>query len=165
MFKRVELEEGNDIGVFRIESKLGVPNYITEFDASNASMETVLKKPDNYKEDKNTKNKPLEAFTGDFGVEYTMTDDQEQRFQESLGGETGETTANIPMQPSNVEKILAGIKTSTIRSDRAAKEINIPVKGQAIVKFGNKPTPSPLITSITSWLYAPDLDFTHVQSG
>ena len=41
----------------------------------------------------------------------------------------------IQMQPANIEKIKAGTKTTTTRSESQAKEINIPVGESAIVNF------------------------------
>lgn len=45
---------------------------------------------------------------------------------------------NIQMQPANVEKIKAGTKTTTTRSESQAQQINIPVGQSAIVNFGGK---------------------------
>lgn len=44
----------------------------------------------------------------------------------------------IQMQPANIEKIKAGTKTTTTRSESQAKEINIPVGESAIVNFGGQ---------------------------
>jgi hypothetical protein len=44
----------------------------------------------------------------------------------------------IQMQPANVEKIKAGTKTTTTRSESQAQQINIPVGKSAIVNFGGQ---------------------------
>jgi hypothetical protein len=44
----------------------------------------------------------------------------------------------IKMQPANIEKIKAGTKTTTTRSESQAKEINIPVGESATVNFGGQ---------------------------
>jgi hypothetical protein len=42
------------------------------------------------------------------------------------------------MQPANIEKIKAGTKTTTTRSESQSKQINIPVGESAIVNFGGQ---------------------------
>jgi len=60
--------------------------------------------------------------------------------QQSLASEVLNETANvnIQMQPDNIEKIKAGTKTTTTRSESQAKQINIPVGESAIVNFGGQ---------------------------
>jgi hypothetical protein len=48
------------------------------------------------------------------------------------------TRATIQMQPANIEKIKAGTKTTTTRSESQAQQINIPVGQSAIVNFGGQ---------------------------
>ena len=60
--------------------------------------------------------------------------------QQSLASEVLNETANvnIQMQPDNIEKIKAGTKTTTTRSESQSKQINIPVGESAIVNFGGQ---------------------------
>jgi hypothetical protein len=44
----------------------------------------------------------------------------------------------MQMQPANIEKIKAGTKTTTTRSESQSKQINIPVGESAIVNFGGQ---------------------------
>jgi hypothetical protein len=46
-----------------------------------------------------------------------------------------ESKVEIQMQPDNIKKIKAGVKTTTVRSAAQAKQINIPVGQSAIVNF------------------------------
>lgn len=60
--------------------------------------------------------------------------------EQSLASEVLNETANvnIQMQSDNIEKIKAGTKTTTTRSESQSKEINIPVGESAIVNFGGQ---------------------------
>ena len=60
--------------------------------------------------------------------------------EKSLASEVFNETANVnvQMQPDNIEKIKAGTKTTTTRSESQAKQINIPVGESAIVNFGGQ---------------------------
>jgi len=48
------------------------------------------------------------------------------------------TEVTMQMQPANIEKIKAGTKTTTTRSESQSKQINIPVGESAIVNFGGQ---------------------------
>ena len=60
----------------------------------------------------------------------------EQQVPAPVAREAAKVT--IQMQPANIEKIKAGTKTTTTRSESQAKEINIPVGESAIVNFGGQ---------------------------
>jgi hypothetical protein len=60
--------------------------------------------------------------------------------KQSLASEVLEeaTEITMQMQPANIEKIKAGTKTTTTRSESQSKQINIPVGESAIVNFGGQ---------------------------
>lgn len=49
-----------------------------------------------------------------------------------------ERKVSITMQQHNIDKIIAGTKTSTVRSQREADSIGIPIGESAVVTFGNR---------------------------
>lgn len=84
----------------------------------------------------------LASFTGSWAAPETEDGKNYERAEKELSAELAALErikkATIQMQPANIEKIKAGTKTTTTRSESQSKQINIPVGQSAIVNFGGQ---------------------------
>jgi hypothetical protein len=78
----------------------------------------------------------ISIFAGEAVVPTSSVISDQQNLASEVLNETA--NVNIQMQPDNIEKIKAGTKTTTTRSESQSKEINIPVGESAIVNFGGQ---------------------------
>jgi hypothetical protein len=122
----------DEFSVFKMVNLYGSPRIVTEYPKL---MTPSALDNNTFKVEKElTDNAIIAMFSGERVLGLTVAD--EQGLASEVLEESKEVT--IEMQPANIEKIKAGTKTTTTRSESQSKQINIPVGESAIVNFGGQ---------------------------
>jgi hypothetical protein len=145
-YKKVKSEDGvpltiqrksgkslDEFSVFKMVNLYGSSRIVAEY--PKLMTPSALDNNTFKVEEELTDNAIIAIFAGEVVPNTSVISDEQSLASEVLEEATEIT---MQMQPANIEKIKAGTKTTTTRSESQSKQINIPVGESAIVNFGGQ---------------------------